>query len=402
MYKKRFKAWGIFKNKRRKPDADSVPRRGSGSTEDGKSYDKACHGRPPSASDDVGAKPHGSPVPKSTRYLRVIGPREGEDAFVSIANWVNANFDRPQGYWANFKPDVPSDSPRIYPSSSMYHDFALGSALWVRGEGKLAGLAVRKAFLRLEDVFRSGDPGIVRNLLDIFFDMMRLEQAQLIKILRGYLASIAARELTANHPLARLFRYLMQDEVDLAFTFKQIWRCFVTNFHIRMGSQHIWLYEQWAWDSSFQVIDTDPEADRERVREALQTLALNTQFIEAMKSTRSHMELLKSTGLLNNKQSFKLSAPRGGYAQSYAKKSIVWDAIDQREWDVVEREMKADIRSLEARHGSTSPRVVRELWSLEKVLRKVGRFEKADAIGSHNDFVDICGPMGGVFIGREE
>lgn len=382
MYKKRFTAWGLSKNRKRvirtTKDFDGSRRRQNGKT----------------------AVIRGTRAGEYVLTLdkELIGQYPAETALYSIAAWANGNFDGTQWLQTNQRLGVSATSsgPVTYPSTQMYQDVALSQALLDRQQGRLAGLAVRKAFWQLEEVIKVGDPGMMRNLVDIIFQMIQLKHDPLLRMLLSQLTSLASHRLPRLHPLVQYFQQIPKSD-NLAVLLKTTYRCFVERFHKRMDDSFYWMYDNWVWDSSIRSIDTDPETDYKRITEALQALSLNTEAVESSQVTRSHLGLLANTELMRSDGFEKTSAtavlqmlkqdeldaeakPKDPRIHVYMRTAAVKRAIDSQDWEKVNEIMKSNIERLETIYGRDSREVIRELWSLEKVMRKAGNYEEADTI----------------------
>lgn len=394
MYKKRFTAWGLFKNKtQRRAGRTGHPPLVKATHTAGADAVTLWYGRDAKA-----------PVAALGRPLS--SGLTDEVAIHSISTWTNGSFDSTRWLWINQRSKGSgANAPVTYPSTRLYQDFALARALLDRGEGALAGMAIRKGFWFLEDVVKGGDPAVLRNLVDIFYQGFQVTKLPLINMLLHQLAGLATRELPARHPLVQYFQFMSrsakEEGTSLAELFSRSWRCYVEAFHRRMDHSFYWMYENWAWDTSVRSIDSDPEQDYKHITEALQALALRTEAVESTAVSRSHLELLKYTNLMRSDGFYKTSAANvlktiengvsrtslgagqmGGYAETYVKTAMVKQAMDDGDWNAAEGIMRADIEKLEAIHGVTSREVIRQLWSLEKVMRKAGDYEGANAVSA--------------------
>lgn len=106
---------------------------------------------------------------------------------------------------------------RITSSSiKMYQTFTLAMELFSLNQGSLAGLAIRKVFIQLEDAIQDFNIDLAWNLVDMIYEMTMAGQDQLLGIFIRHLYSIAQQKLQAEHPLNR-FAFLMcrQDAYDL-------------------------------------------------------------------------------------------------------------------------------------------------------------------------------------------
>ncbi|KAK9780284.1 putative Clr5 domain-containing protein [Seiridium cardinale] len=380
MYKKRFTAWGLAKNRKR-------VRPGTGDT---------------AAQVAQGDMVHGNSVAQGwqSRMLdnyRVAGHIPTECALHSIYAWANGNFDGTQ--WLQTYQQLGISSPNgpvTYPSTQMYQDMALSQVLLARRQGRLAGLAVRKAFRQLENVIHAGDPGMMRNLVDVVFHMIQSQQFPLVRMLFSQLASLASHQLPKLHPLTRYFQELAKHDDDIADALMTTYRCFVESFLRRVDDGYYWMYDNWVWDSSVRGIDTDPEVDYEYITKTLQTLALTAEDVEPSAVSRSHLGLLKDTEFIRRdgfeetsaasilrlleREEDDIEAATDPIVGAYMRTATIKRAICREDWPAVRRLMDANIERLETAHGCDSREVIRELWSLEKVMRKAGNDEAADLV----------------------
>lgn len=396
MYKKRFTAWGLSKNRKRVPRDTTGPDGSMGRQDSRTGVIRTTAAATTTAGSYI-----------LTLDKELIGQSPAETALYSIAAWANGNFDGTQWLQTNKRLGLSTSAsargPATYPSTQMYQDVALSQALLERQQGRLAGLAVRKAFWQLEEVIKVGDPGLMRNLVDIIFQMIQLKQEALLRMLLSQLTSLASHGLPPLHPLVQYFRQISKESHDdLATLVKTTYRCFVERFHRRMDDSFYWMYDNWVWDSSIRSIDTDPEADYGRIMEAFQALALNTEAVESSQVSRSHLGLLTNTALMRSDGFEKTSATavlqllnreedelneldaaaiaKDPRVHVYMRTAAIKRAIDKQDWNKVSETMRSNIKRLETIYGHESREVIRELWSMEKVMRKAGNTEEADKI----------------------
>lgn len=392
MYKKRFAAWGLGKNRRRvKPATREMKEKQLDSEEQQPAQlrDVCRNNRIP-----LGGEPHFIP----DRQLAGYPPLES--ALHSISIWADGSFAAAQSPWRQaYQPwnAVGYDLPITYPSTRMYQDMALSHALLDRGRGQLAGLAVRKAFWQLEEVIKVGDPGMMRNLIDIFFYFIEKRQQPLIRMLLSQLASLARHRFPSGHPLVHYFQQLAKNEDDLPHVLKTTYTCFVGRFHAGMDDQFYWMYDNWLWDSSVRSMDTDPEADYTLLTEGLQALSVAPKRTESTAVSRSHLSLLKDSTAITSDSFSKTSAAevlqliqgedvdlhsiRDAKVQAYIQSASIKRTLERADWETVRSAMQAKIERLVHLHGKDSREVIRELWSLEKVSRQAGDDTGASLIG---------------------
>lgn len=90
-----------------------------------------------------------------------------------------------------------------FSSIEMYQTFTLAMELFSLNYGSLAGLAIRKVFIQLEDAIQDFNIDLVWNLVDMMYEMTMAGQNQLLGIFTGHLYSVAQQKLRAEHPLRR-------------------------------------------------------------------------------------------------------------------------------------------------------------------------------------------------------
>ncbi|KAH8652226.1 Clr5 domain-containing protein [Xylariales sp. PMI_506] len=384
MYKKRFAAWSLSKTRRRHAASG-----GDTSEKQG----------PVVPLEDT---PDWELAPVSTCRMQKLDLQPGEAAIYCIANWTNGSFDSVAWLWGSLRAPGEDPAKPVLPSTRVYQDFALSHALLARGQGALAGMAVRKAFWHMEEALMAGDPALLRNLVDILPQMLQRNQTQLVQTYMTHLSRLTARKLPALHPLAKFFNELARDDVQTLEVVRRAWQCYVEKIHHRMNEHHYWLYDQWAWETSFINMDTDPTDSYMRITEALQALALMTETVEAKPGPISHLELLKNTHMIKNNGIFRTSTlavleamkeneefpevelPAGrlmrSHVDDYLQVASINRAIQQRKWNLAQGIMQSNLQNSEAIHGAASREAIGELWSLEKVVRMAGDEQKADLI----------------------
>ncbi|KAI8631356.1 hypothetical protein F5Y19DRAFT_27788 [Xylariaceae sp. FL1651] len=139
--------------------------------------------------------------------------------------------------------------------SQLYVTFSLGSTLFAKGQGQLAGKAVRKAFLMLEDIIRHAHFGLDWVLLDLLYDFVTRGQDALYATFMAHLANVADAVLPRHHPLHRIADQLLRYGSD--------------------GGGDVGTLLQRAYFSQVDAVQADPEvraalsAQNRRVREVL-------------------------------------------------------------------------------------------------------------------------------------
>ncbi|KAK6073864.1 hypothetical protein SCUP515_06786 [Seiridium cupressi] len=343
MYRKRFAAWGLAKNRKRvRPGmGDTVTQVAQGDIVPGNSVAQGWQSQ-------------------MLDNYRVAGHVPTECALHSICAWANGNFDGPRWSQTYQRLGIPSSNgPVTYPSTQMYQDMATSQVLLARREGRLAGMAVRKAFWQLENVIHAGDPGMMRNLVDIVPQMIQSKQFPLVRMLFSQLASLASHQLPKLHPLTRYFQELAKHDDDIADVLMTTYRCFVESFLRRT------------------LAPTTEDMEPSAVSRPHLGLLTDTEFIR-----RDGFEKTSAASILRllEREEDDIEAATDPIVGAYMRIATIKRAIGREDWPAVRRLMDANIERLETAHGCDSREVIRELWSLEKVMRKAGNDEVADLV----------------------
>jgi hypothetical protein len=151
---------------------------------------------------------------------------QDEDALVvlhSIREWTESNFE------FLTSPGAPTSLPEKLPgargSDSVYYSFALSSALFTRDAGHLAGKAVRKAFIATEGALQNLDAKLMWNLVDVVYQMVQLDQVQMLQLFLLHVADLGAHFLSDRHPIVRAFKRLAQlPDANQAEIIRQAWQ----------------------------------------------------------------------------------------------------------------------------------------------------------------------------------
>ncbi|KAH6654293.1 Clr5 domain-containing protein [Truncatella angustata] len=122
----------------------------------------------------------------------------------------------------------PTPLGTFYPieSQEAYGLFQFSAALYRRHHGRLAGKAVRKAFIHAEKAVSALDVHFMWNFLDIMYGMLLRGQEELLRIFLGHIAALGFRVLPVDHPVARVFRVLAEStDEERTAVITQAWRC---------------------------------------------------------------------------------------------------------------------------------------------------------------------------------
>ncbi|KAI0601053.1 Clr5 domain-containing protein [Biscogniauxia sp. FL1348] len=138
---------------------------------------------------------------------------------VSMQAWTMSS-TRPRA-WGLRETPPPPDASALMKSASikitaqMYVTFSLAEGLSARGQGHLAGKALRKAFLMLEAIIRCNDFGLEWALVDVLYDLVSRGRVAVYRAMTAHVAAVARLLLPPAHPLARLADYLARYRGDL-------------------------------------------------------------------------------------------------------------------------------------------------------------------------------------------
>lgn len=126
-------------------------------------------------------------------------------------------------------------------STEMYRSFGLAAALWGRGQGRLAGKAVRKAFLLVEEAVTSTDTMLMWNVVDVVYEMVHWGQAALLRVFLDYVERMAACKVP-DHPIRTVVRCLAAEsergsEADLYEVVERVWRCHLDQLRVMLRAE---------------------------------------------------------------------------------------------------------------------------------------------------------------------
>ncbi|KAI1429845.1 Clr5 domain-containing protein [Xylaria sp. FL1777] len=199
MYKKRIGRWQLHKYKRRKRSSPDK----ADTTTAAESKEIQLVGR----HHIVPIVRRTSAVTVPTRLLDIEIDRAAQ---ILLSNMRRLTFMQ-KGPDAPFEVALALAPSGILAVTQLYVTFWLASTLFAKGRGRLAGKAVRMAFLMLEDIIKNAHFGLDWLLLDLLYDFVTRGQEALYTTLVAHLANVAAIVLPRHHPLnliaAQLLRY---------------------------------------------------------------------------------------------------------------------------------------------------------------------------------------------------
>ena len=189
---------------------------------------------------------------------------------LSIFHCVRA-WERPGMRWNSYGSGSGSCTPRPPPapdafaSTEMYRSFGLAATLWTRGQGRLAGKAVRRAFLLAEEALTvegavlGGDAMLMWNVVDVVNEMCHWRQGHLLRLFLQHLEAMAAWR-APRHPVRAVARDLLRaaaassacavpgaedgacdhdggDGDELADVAERAWRCNLDRVRLLFGAE---------------------------------------------------------------------------------------------------------------------------------------------------------------------
>lgn len=103
---------------------------------------------------------------------------------------------------------LPKPSSLTYNAENLSCAFQLTASLLQQGEGRLAGLLARKAFVQAEAILDVEGPLFIWNFLEIMWHMLKNKQTQLPLMLFAYLSNLASQTRPKQDPMLRTLRSL--------------------------------------------------------------------------------------------------------------------------------------------------------------------------------------------------
>ncbi|GAW13964.1 hypothetical protein ANO14919_033560 [Xylariales sp. No.14919] len=211
MYKKRIGRWQLHKYRRRKrPDQERAH-----------SGEAGVEGIQIARRHDVALVPIVPRTSAATLPTQLTDVEIDQAAKILLSNMRQLTFmhKAPERGGAGAAEAVGLAPSGILAVSQLYVTFSLGSTLFAKGQGRLAGKAVRKAFLMLEDIIKNAHFGLDWLLLDLLYDFVTRGQEALYATLVAHLANVAGIVLPRHHPVNliadQLLRYGRDDRGDV-------------------------------------------------------------------------------------------------------------------------------------------------------------------------------------------
>jgi hypothetical protein len=203
MYKKRIRRWQLHKYKRRnRPGAEEAEFRAASGE------DIPTGSGQGQATMSIVTRTSTSPPPALPPQLRDL---EADHSVQTLLLSLRQLSIMPTKALASRTKEVGHAlSSAALPIVQLYMAFSLGLTLFARGEGRLAGKAVRKAFIILEEVVRDVHFGLDWLLIDLLYDLVTRRQDALYATLTTHLVNVADAYLPRHHPLHRVASQLLR------------------------------------------------------------------------------------------------------------------------------------------------------------------------------------------------
>ncbi|KAF5006205.1 hypothetical protein FDECE_7364 [Fusarium decemcellulare] len=266
MYKKRFTKWGFSKNKPR-TSSKTTPSRDSSTS-------------PPSCTAVT------KPIPKRTTHTVLptsikLGDLDmtNLEFLTSIQNWSTSFFESALSDPSSPSRQIPPLLPVTQKGSGQRYDpeelsfaFRVVIELLRRGKGVLAGRLTRKAFLQIEAMLQIEGPLFIWNLMEILYNIARLEQTQLFEVLLFHLMGLARNLFAPEHPamqilysLRKLAEGWRRDSLPPQVpVLEQAWAINANTVFSNFDSRMLLLYYRLVWDSALVRLPQDRLHDADR------------------------------------------------------------------------------------------------------------------------------------------
>jgi hypothetical protein len=235
MYKMRFRKWGAFKNKTKRRGnfvTGTVPGSNSRLQVDGTLPNDPGQGN--AAAPD---EPLLSPVaPNPTDpYLH---PKR---ALAAIHEWIDANYSAQM--WRVGSQGVQTGTTHGPQHSHGFLEVHVivkfAFALYSRNEQLLAGKALRKAFVVLEDAIFDKSPEMILHMIHIMVDLVLRRQEDVLNMFLAQFSGIAGCHLPANHPLVRVSTNLGHISDGIEHWLLKALCCAINTFVSHVGDKYM-------------------------------------------------------------------------------------------------------------------------------------------------------------------
>ncbi|KAM5380116.1 hypothetical protein ACJZ2D_003763 [Fusarium nematophilum] len=283
-------------------------------------------------------------------------------------------------------------------STAMYSAFVLASELFSRGQGCLAGKAIRKALVLLEDGVEDETPVVVWNLVDMMYEMVVQKQNKLLQLFIDHFARLAEQRLPGEHPLVRISREMAKhrvfDSTDFLYLLDMARKCNNEMLEKHVVSLNFSKYRRLFWESCLFRMGRCPDPNSDQFLASVWLLERRGDPERQWDSTQSSIRsillesgcaLLTDNIILQRMATQQLHDSQYDHHQlglarisHYSRRMLAMIEL-HRESPVNQRELAAHTAYDSGEDGS--PRAIRETWYLETLLRLTGKTEAADRMG---------------------
>ncbi|KAI1341224.1 Clr5 domain-containing protein [Xylariaceae sp. FL0016] len=276
----------------------------------------------------------------------------------------------------------------IAAASQMYVTFSLGVSLYERQEGLLAGKAMRKAFLALEDVIVGNYFGLEWCLADLLYDFVQRGQHAVFVALVAHIANIAHLFLAESHPLARIASQLLRYEGDVATLLQRAYFGQVDTLARDEGVRGFLATHNRGLlpgqvpedDAEREVVDglfaTMDEVEGQKGEGPGTPAAPLTHFIDARRRRSIALNNQTIDALVvgvSDRRFFAEFNPE--HARIYRLKWRATMFTREGNWDEAVKAQREQLQAQKDLTGLDFWGIIRELWALEKLLVKAGADE---------------------------
>ncbi|KAH9885502.1 hypothetical protein F4778DRAFT_504544 [Xylariomycetidae sp. FL2044] len=405
MYKKRMAMWQLTKYRRRSG------RDSSSSGRDGR--DKlAPMARRKARRKRIGLAPVISDVSTDRAATSIL---------FNVKEWT-LNSCTPQG-WAIRRDDafdtrtwdLNSCAPRNWPVVEflrgpnpfrlMYMSFVVAVSLKNRDQGFLAGKAFRKAFLAIEDIIRSGVPGMEWVLMDLLYDMIQRGHIDIFVTLTKHVANMSRIIRPKDNSLANLAEGLSKYEGDVGTLLQRAYYCQIDALQEDAAARDYLSARHWAGRDMVTLEHSGENLEAgQQVLQVLRGARASVLEMELMKgppaegSADASLVPLKDFVRARTERAVSLMDNRPDpfiigvaervlfvpYAPSmtpiFLLKARASALIEARDWPAAELAMRKHLDALKAIPNMGPHKILGELWGLERILLELGKDAELDEV----------------------
>ncbi|KAI1487847.1 Clr5 domain-containing protein [Biscogniauxia mediterranea] len=416
MYKKRISKWQLHKYKRRSRPNNTQSLKGDALVAHANMAGKRRIASIQMMYDGSSGEPKDRQTAIPPRIADVAVDQTTRTILLDMQAWTMSS-TRPRE-WGLRETPPPSASELVKSASikitaQMYVTFSLAEGLFARGEGRLAGKALRKAFLMLEAIIRRNEFGLEWALVDVLYDLAARGRAAVYRAMTTHVANVARLLLPPAHPLPRLADHLAR-------------------YYDDNGAADLPTLLQRAHHSQIDAARSDPdvrrflrahnptaaaaEEDRRRGTTPSPSLLHDDEIRAGIRATHAEVEAMKGPLLTTTaghprgggpptlhefvqQRTRRTAALTGGrdpllvgasdrmlFSEHNAQVAAVYvlkaravrEEVAGGRWAEAARAQRALLRAMRERTAVDYWGIIRELWALERILVRVGGGEEGE------------------------